>query len=149
MVSDAHIAFLVDAGLLINPRSHGSTFAYYQGATRHELDRCDRGKSASRLGGILMAANAASVEARYGVKDRPIFLPYYHKSNPTRRIDPVQVLKSIDCFAYQACEDEGWEASQAHAFCEALRRAAIHALPGYDKAAWGAPEDPRDDVKEF
>jgi len=49
---------------------------------------------------------------------------------------PVAVLKACDGYEYQACEHPGWEASEAHAYINALRRRAIHALPGYDEAAW-------------
>jgi len=52
----------------------------------------------------------------------------------------VQVLKSIDCLDYQSCEHPGWAASEAKAFIDRLQSAAIHALPGYEAAIWGAPE---------
>ena len=50
--------------------------------------------------------------------------------------DPVAVLKALDCYEYQACEDGGWEASEALAFCEALRHRAVGRLPGYEAAPW-------------
>jgi hypothetical protein len=53
---------------------------------------------------------------------------------------PVQVFKSCDCYAYQTCEHDEWEASEAHTFIQSLRNSAWHALPGYDDAEWGAPE---------
>jgi hypothetical protein len=51
----------------------------------------------------------------------------------------VQVLKACNCLEYQSCEHPGWEASEAHAFLQALKDKAVRALPGYETARWGAP----------
>ena len=104
---------------------------------------------ADRVGAMLWSENVRSVCFRYdepedadelpgpvgfGVLDVAgyrfgpgVFLP---------DVDPVAVLKAIDGYEYQSCEHPGWEASEAHAFCEALRRAAIGCLPGYAEASW-------------
>lgn len=52
----------------------------------------------------------------------------------------VQVLKSCDCLEYQSCENDDYEKSIAAKIINSIRTHAIHALPGYDDAAWGAPE---------
>ncbi len=57
--------------------------------------------------------------------------------------EPVQVLKAIDCYIYQSCEHPEFYDSEAYDYCRALRSAAIHALPGYDDASWGAPKKSR------
>jgi len=48
--------------------------------------------------------------------------------------DPLVVLKAIACLEYQSCEHPGWLDSEARVFCQALRRVAITALPGYSAA---------------
>jgi hypothetical protein len=49
----------------------------------------------------------------------------------------VQVIKAIHCFAYQARNVSDWESCWAKRVCDALERAAVNALPGYDEAPWG------------
>lgn len=90
------------------------------------------------VGQILALENVKSVDYRYGTKDadalereiadRPFSL--------TLRLDPVQVIKAADCYAYQSCEHPAWQASEARRYCDAIRSAAISRLPGYDTAAW-------------
>ena len=65
----------------------------------------------------------------------PEWLTEYSYSR-TRLPSPVEGLSITACFEYQSCEHEGWESSEARAFCEALRSACIYALPGYADAAW-------------
>jgi hypothetical protein len=54
--------------------------------------------------------------------------------------EALQVLKACACYAYQSCEHSGWEASEAHAFIQALKDKAVRTLPGYGDAVWGAPD---------
>jgi len=54
-----------------------------------------------------------------------------------RPLDPVTLLKQIDCYEYQACECDDWEQTEAYKWCQKARRIAIAALPGYDNAPWG------------
>jgi hypothetical protein len=54
-------------------------------------------------------------------------------------LNPVQVLKSCNCYEYQTCEHPGWKRSQAHTFIETLKATAIRKLAGYEKADWGWP----------
>src|SRR5882724_12430426 len=84
-------------------------------------------ETANRVGAMLWHENMVSVDHRYqdhAPNDRAV---YRHRE---ACLEPVGVLKLIDCYEYQTCEHDGWEASEAHAFCQALRKAAIHALPG-------------------
>jgi hypothetical protein len=53
--------------------------------------------------------------------------------------DPVQVIKAADCYAYQSCESDDWEKTEAYSFIESLKASAMRALTGYDGAEWGAP----------
>ena len=92
------------------------------------------------------AQNVRSVEARYpgdaGTADPYTFRPV------TETLDPVWVLKSIQCAAYQSCETDDYQTTRAALDLDALRAAVLAALghgpdykfrtlPGYDDAPWG------------
>lgn len=92
--------------------------------------------NADHIGRMLLFENMRSVAHRY---DEPLELPVYEYTPPhpfSPPLTPVEVLKALSGFTYQACEHPGWEGSEAHAFCEELRDAAIRRLPGYEEAEW-------------
>lgn len=103
----------------------------------HELTR----ESAGRVGAMLLAENRASVDHRYAEEEWE--QPYEFEAVPGDAIDPVVVLSLIRCYEYQSCEHPEWEASEAHAFCEALTVHAIAALPGYGDAPWTIGDEDR------
>jgi hypothetical protein len=95
----------------------------------------------------LWAENHRSVNHRYGEDTESSAY-----SAPTAEVvlDPVAVVKAIDCFVYQSCEHPGWDASRAADYCTRLRAAALAGLSlqsgdpadrgypiGYDDAPWG------------
>lgn len=97
-------------------------------------------------GADLWAENHRSVNCRYGEDTEP---PAYPAPTAEVILDPVAVVKAIDCLAYQSCEHPGWDASRAAGYCTRLRDAALTGLPlepgnpdehrypvGYDKAPW-------------
>ena len=88
-------------------------------------------ENATAVGRMLLFENMRSVSHRY---DEPLELPDYDYTTYGLTLTPVQILMALSGFEYQACEHPGWENSEAHAFCEALQREAIRALPGYDDA---------------
>lgn len=92
---------------------------------------------ATELGTELKATNAASLE--HG-RSKRVVVAYGYRS-PRQMREPVEILKAIDCYEYQACEAPNWDASVAKAFCQWLRKQAIYFLPGYEKAEWGI-DDP-------
>lgn len=53
------------------------------------------------------------------------------------RVPAVAILKSCDCLQYQSCETPDYKESVAYHLLDAIRKAAIRALPGYDDAPWG------------
>jgi hypothetical protein len=155
-VDREHIAYLVEAGRSIslsavqgdclrwNAEGYGQP--YRQSA---EL-RCTDSKEAVRVGRMLWRENINSVSERYQEPD-PTELPgvigedYDFGPEDVRgyhwtQIKPVEVLAACACYAYQSCEHEGWKASEARAYIEALKNRAIRALPGYGDAPWGAPK---------
>lgn len=130
VVSQDHIRFLVNAGLSRTIAPHGLT---WNGGwlKRYEPDTDER---AALVGAMLWEENYKSVNYRYRESDAAP--RYVHRDEPARSYNPIHVLKAIACLEYQSCEHPEWEASGARAFCEALRMAAIRALPGYSDAPW-------------
>lgn len=114
---------------------HGGFDNYedWQAAMQAAYHDC-RQDSPSRLGQMLWGENHRSVNARYQEDD---IEPLYEYAPLPGVVNPVVVLKAIDCYEYQTCEHEDWEASEAHKFCETLRGKMIGWLPGYDDAPWG------------
>jgi hypothetical protein len=143
-----HISYLVAAALEMARQTQSNAFRWtHPNGHTEELPPGDEARAQS-VGLMLLAENTRSVQARYP-RDAVDELPgdsaimedyrYEPPKMPRLAIDPVQVLKSIACFEYQACEHEGWAESEARAFLRSLERSAICALPGYEEAAWGAP----------
>lgn len=148
----SHVLFLVCVAM--NPqilnRSNGLRWHWgtRENPQRNELTPGDHDKAAE-VANMLWRENIASVAHRYNESKTSANLPGPVGDNflitaadiyLVWQLDPVQVFKSINCYEYQSCEHDGWRASEAHAFCRALESAAIHALPGYDDAEWGAPD---------
>jgi hypothetical protein len=153
IVDKAHIDLLVAAGL--DFPTHGALAWYTRDERAHRLN----GVNADEVGAMLWAENLASVAARYpddasGERPGPIDLTdddiaAYRWENVPGRIDPIVVMKAIDCYEYQSCEHAGWRDSAAAAFCDRLRRAAISRLPGYEDAAGWEFSNRRHFVEEF
>lgn len=133
VVNEEHIRYLVNAGMSRSiTKGYGLSWDYDE---MEEGFGPDADEHLNRIGAMLWQENYASVNHRYG-ESHDGWRLYSHKREPSRHFDPVQVLKAIACYEYQSCEHEGWKVSQARSFCEALRHAAISALPGYDAASW-------------
>lgn len=80
------------------------------------------------LGQLLWDENARSVDHRYqetNPRDR------YVLHTTEGDLDPVAVLKAIDCYEYQSCEHPEWADSDAHAWMIRLRDAIYTATPRY------------------
>lgn len=98
--------------------------------------------------GILKAQNQRAYDARYpgeAVDDDDAELPACDVSpakafDLARRASPVELLKTCQCYAYQACDDEkGWPTSKARELIERAMANVTAAMPGYDDAPWGVP----------
>lgn len=105
-------------------------------------------KNRTDVGRLLMAQNVKSVNYRY--EEETAEGSGYKYLSPKRRYSPVELLKAIDCYEYQSCEDPGWETSEAYAICQNLRKALCSRLNGYDVArAWPITDvDPRAALQE-
>lgn len=89
--------------------------------------------TASTVGAMLMAENRRSLDHRYAEEEWE--QPYlFDRLRIAGTIDPVRVLKAINCYEYQSCEHPEWHDSQALVFCDALAGVCVRALPGYDEA---------------
>ena len=87
------------------------------------------------IGTMLRRENERSLYHRYPSDDN-VHLMYEHP--PTRGTTPIQILASIRCYRYQACETPDYNESEAEAFCQALE--AMVASIASEDAEWGAPE---------
>jgi len=138
VVDTVHVDAMISAGLALR---HVPPLAWWDvpprldwsGAEAEPHRRTLTRTSADQVGAMLLAANIASVNYRYDEHD--LVPPYRYRPLPGRP-DPVIVLAAVDCYEYQSCEAPGWRDSQARLFCDALRSACWHALPGYDAAPW-------------
>lgn len=94
--------------------------------------------SSTEVGRMLAQENAASIGARYGDEPEAWVLDYTYPTRQFQSMIPgvVEGLKLIECYEYQTCEHEGWAASEAYRYCDALRRTLVMRLPGYDEAPW-------------
>lgn len=156
VVSKEHIDFLVSAGLSRQYR-HGSTLRWFNDEPDESAYRAGEAipagsivwakahgrelteETAGFVGAMLLAENQRSVNHRYDEDD--LEEPYLFRE-VRGPFDPVVVLKAISCFEYQACEHQEWAKSEAKQFCNALRHAAIAALPGYeDGKGWSIEAD--------
>ena len=147
MVNREHVGYLVDAAMDYRIVQH-HTMRWYHDGTGYELSVADYDRAAE-VGQMLWDANKESIQARYpdtrddfsrAPEDSTEDYVYdRHDARIMEHFDPVQVLMSIRCFDYQACEYEGWQTSEARAFLDALESHAIAALPGMEDAVWGAP----------
>jgi hypothetical protein len=120
----------------------------------------------SVLGQRLLDECVASVHGRYpdtnpdegdlpGPRDAYYMGPYVwepYLQSETRLIAPgmprvipppastVVIAKQIANYEYQSCEHDGWQDSEAHAFCRALAENLLRSLPGWEEAPWGIDE---------
>ena len=124
IVSNAHINALARASTRFGTR------AVWHERQSHYL-------SEQQVGNILLAQNVRSYNERYGENVSEAFV-----WNPFQRdFEPAEILKACACYDYQACETDDYDATLAHAIVEAIRYAAICALPGYEEAAWEITEN--------
>jgi len=82
---------------------------------------------------ILGRANAAAVAERYGETE----LAELPRFELIRQLPgPVAILKACSCLEYQSSDWSEYPGSGAELLIDAIRRAAVRELPGYDSAEW-------------
>jgi hypothetical protein len=148
IVDKLHVQYLVEAAM--SRRIGGGCFYWCWGnpTLSSKLDCADK-DTAAQIANMLWCENIKSVSTRYPNESSATlpgptardFTVQARDFNGVRwlQFSAVQVIKACDCYAYQTCEHDEWETSEAKAFIDALRSSAWHELPGYDEAEWGAP----------
>lgn len=89
---------------------------------------------------MLMAENVRSVNWRYRDSrhiEKSEFVGNVVINLNAEPVSILQALKLIDCLAYQSCECDDWEKTEAYALLNKFRERLIPALPGYDDEKWG------------
>jgi hypothetical protein len=95
---------------------------------------------------MLVAQNKASLDARY--EDAADMYEVNNKFlHSARFASNAEAVKNCHCYAYQACEDDGWDDSEAKACVDALEAVILNKLgktydrlnntPEYNAAKWG------------
>lgn len=129
MVSNEHINVLVWAA---NRYADGSVFYYHRADRSTAYISRDGGRD--EAGETLLDTNAASMNRLYGDE---LEVTYSYQNPASMLWAPVEILKAIRAYVYQACDAPDWDASDAKAFCDRLMVAVMHHLPGYEDAPWG------------
>lgn len=96
------------------------------------------------IGRLLWRENVASVTYRYRHIPRDELEAQFpelkaveaYRFKP-RRVRPEAVAKIANCYDYQTCEHDGYEASQARQIYLAIKAGYPETLPGYDSMPWG------------
>lgn len=129
-----HFRVIVHAAANFRPREAPLTWYVPGAARRTEWS----GPQAAMT--LLVAANARSIAARYpeGLDDderaqaaittdaEAVALGFDYGRGPAERTwDDREVLQALSSLDYQSCEAADWEASEAHAFVEALRHRLV------------------------
>ena len=107
-------------------------FSYYDDK-RQERRHIKTLADCNLTGKMLLAQNYRSVNERYKNEEQT---PEYNFEY-SLEWSPVEIMKSCQCYEYQACETDDHEETLAIKFSRALCHAQIAKLPGYSKAPWG------------
>lgn len=91
----------------------------------------------SRVGQILVDQNYRSYNYRY---DEELVTEVFEITGQdlmyTKRLTPVETLKALTSYDYQASETPDYLETNARALVDLIRHYAIEALPGYEEARW-------------
>lgn len=91
----------------------------------------------SRVGQILVDQNYRSYNYRYKEKTEPeVFEITGQDLMYAQRLTPVETLKALASYDYQAGETPDYRETAACKLVEIMRHFAIESLPGYDEAKW-------------
>ena len=162
IVDRKHIEYLVQSGLAraLHPDHSYLTWIWNLDREARTYCRADLKpgdhEQAQRVGQMLWDECIKSVSSRYPADvltkhdatapleqlPGPLNEDFVYRHNQARcwaQYDPIQVISACHAYSYQSCEHPEWEESEAYAYINALEKAAIHALPGYEDTVWGAP----------
>jgi len=114
-------------------RVHASYLSHFGGVDCSGRDRED---VARYFANVLMWENVRSVRARYNHEWSVAPLIPTPLGEHCVGLTPLHILKMCDCLEYQSCETDDYHTTTAWHLLQAIRRAAIRELPGYDEAPW-------------
>lgn len=138
MVEKHHIGYLVAAAF---DRAYRIDAHLQPSLTMHEMAE------------LLSLENARSIVYRYPQDSMDDTMHTWAKGEVESMlwmaIKPEQVIQSVRCYQYQACEHPGWNESRAKDITDRLLMAAVRVLPAVEKAEWGAPEPMSRNVKRL
>jgi len=141
VVSDKTISAILQAAFNAERRYNGSVNPWqYQDDPEAYHYVMNALKTAQQQANLLMAENVRSYNHCYKHRSDVSQEPFTGKVVLDLKAAPVsvlQALKLIDCLAYQSCECDNWEKTQAFKLLNKLRGILIPALPGYDNEKWG------------
>lgn len=122
VVSDRSITGMLQAA---SPQYPGDGATYYWQSEPHYF-----GGHTQEIAQKLLDENYRSVNYRYSETSEP----HRWQAQMVRHLEPVEIIRLCDCYAYQACETSDWHETEAYAIMQYLKQRAIRNLPGYDDA---------------
>jgi len=134
IVSKHHIDAVVTAWVKLHGRDGAGM------ASRSSFGRPDE------IGQMLWQENHTSVNYRYRRKDECPKYTWTEVPWPIGEPDAktlATVCKLVNCYTYQSCEHDEWEASTSNKFCDTLIGYVCRNLPGYEEAPWGIDSEER------
>lgn len=111
------------------------------------LENLTQSELATLYANVLYAENVRSVSERYpdddvddlpGPNHKPAQITITNRdcADYALTVPALHILKMCDCLEYQSCETEDYRQTIGFELLDAIRGAAIHALPGYEDAPW-------------
>ena len=85
--------------------------------------------------------DADPVESFMGMSKAEFIQACQIEASRAWNVPVIEILKSCNCFEYQACEYDDWPKSTANKILNAIRKDCINKLPGYEEAQWGYTTD--------
>lgn len=123
LVAPEHIAAIVGSAVCYARRQHAS----------------DRFRDPVAVATLLAAENARSVNYRYhrhAPQAAMVVTETMIRAYEMRPLPPVELLKALAGYEYQACECPDWREREACHTVTWITDLAVRSLPGYDEAAW-------------
>lgn len=91
------------------------------------------------LGQELISVNAQALKDLYN--DDSEFRSYTYAQPRYATWEPIELIKIVHNYEYQACDNKNWADSNASRFCQALVRQLLQFVPGFENAPWGIDAD--------
>ncbi len=117
---------------------HIAALVGYYARMRNFHDSCER---LDEIGQLLWNENVQSVNFRYNETSEAPPFTYISAYSHSKLLPAISASKQAQCVAYQSCEHDGWEKSEAKEICDAIESHALHEFlrtcPEYNEAPWG------------